>query len=89
LAPPEWGGGLDSEQMEAVSQVAKRRHGEPFALEPVAVELVEAVLCAFFKVSKEARSSWRGVSLAVATTLCDDPVSHGRLEALWGRLAGN
>jgi hypothetical protein len=73
-------------QVSAVREVARRRRGEPFSLEPVAVEMVEAVLRTLLGAPGGEEQSWRNVSLAVATTLCEHPASERRLRALWERL---
>jgi len=83
LLPP--GADCWSEEDRAVIRVARRYRGQPFGLNPVAVELVLEVACAFFRVREVDRDHWRGLSEAVAATLCEDPVCHSRLESLWQR----
>jgi hypothetical protein len=73
-------------QLSAVRKVAQRRRGEPFALEPVAVEMIEAVLRTLLGAPAGEEQAWRTVSQAVATTLCEHPASEKRLRALWERL---
>ena len=73
-------------QVSAVREVARRRRGEPFALEPVAVEMIEAVLRNLLGAPAGEEQAWRTVSRAVAETLCEHPASEKRLRALWERL---
>jgi hypothetical protein len=80
IAPSEW---LRGQGLEAVSAVARRHRGEPFALDPIAVELVEALLGLLLGRARDGASPWQRMSVAVAETLCDDPVANGRLESLW------
>lgn len=77
----------DTADMEAVEQVARRRRGQPFALDPVVVELVEAMLQAEFHVKPNASEVWSGMSLQLAQTLFEDPLSRHRLKTLWARLS--
>jgi hypothetical protein len=86
LADSDSGAALDDADREALLEVARRHRGEPFALEPVAVALVHAVLLTHFQGPSGSSEFWRGVSLPIAGTLCDDPVMRGRMEALWDRL---
>jgi hypothetical protein len=74
-------------QASAVREVARRRRGEPFSLDPVAVEMVEAVLQTLLGAPSGEEHAWRTVSRAVAETLCEHPASEKRLRALWERLA--
>jgi hypothetical protein len=76
----------NDEQVSALREVARRRRGEPFSLEPVAVEMVEAVLRTLLGAPSGEEQAWGTVSRAVAETLCDHPASEKRLRALWERL---
>ncbi len=77
---------LDPGSRRALEEVAARHRGEPFSVEPVAVELVAAVLHSQGKASSNSADAWRSVAFQVARTLCEDPTSRGRLETFWGRL---
>ena len=84
------GGELDPEDMAALQRVAEKWRGEPFVFEPVAVELVQAVLSRqFIRGSGSAKGvgALQTMSKQVATTLFDDPVSRQRLESLWQHLS--
>lgn len=77
---------LDDADQEALAQVAGHHLGEPLTLEPVAVELVEAVLILHFQGLADAPAFWRHVAVQVAETLLGDPVMQRRLEELWRNL---
>ncbi|HUT09710.1 MAG TPA: hypothetical protein VMY42_04380 [Thermoguttaceae bacterium] len=61
---------------------------KPLTLEPVGVELVEAVLRNHFPTQPHASQLWQAINVRIALTLLEDPVSRERLEALWIRLGG-
>ncbi|MGE0482447.1 MAG: hypothetical protein AB7Q17_18470 [Phycisphaerae bacterium] len=64
--------------------VAERRSGEPFGLEPVGVELVQAALRTGLGESPAAGAP--ALAAAVAKTLFDDARARARLEQLWHAL---
>jgi len=78
---------LDPQQMEAIREVARRHPGKGLVLEPVVVELVEAVVRVQFRGLAEGSPIWQEASCQIAQTLFDDPVARGRLEALWKNLS--
>jgi hypothetical protein len=58
-------------------------------LEPVAIELVYAVLEGHFVVGASvAGEFWRTAAGHIAQTLLDDPGAKARLERFWTRLGG-
>jgi len=76
---------LDRGEIERFLQVARRHRGQPLAADPVAGELVFAVLARHF--AGEFREEfWRAAAARIARTLLDDPVAKARLERFWGRL---
>jgi hypothetical protein len=77
----------DPAALEALSLVAARHRGRPLELQPVAVDLVHAVLSAQFPGQFGDAAGARELSAEIARTLFDDPPSRHRLEALWSRLA--
>ena len=77
---------LDDADREALAQVAGHHCGEPLTLDPVTVELVEAVLNVHFQGLADAPEFWHHVSVQVAETLLGDPVMQRRLEELWRNL---
>ncbi len=80
------GADLDDAEKADLTKVVQRHRAEPFALEPIAVELVYAVLRGHFQQNSSSSEFWRGVAAQVAQSLFDDPVAHDRLEAFWRRL---
>ncbi|HWA97557.1 MAG TPA: hypothetical protein VG713_03670 [Pirellulales bacterium] len=66
-------------------EVARAHAGEPFTVEPIAVDLVRAAL------RSQMNAGWspalEGASKCIAVSLCDDPTSRQRLERLWSTLS--
>lgn len=79
---------LTDGEMEALKDVARRYPGQLFSLEPVAIDLVEAMLHQQFPVRPESAEKWRAIATQVAQTLCEDRNSYERLRNLWKRLSG-
>ena len=73
---------LRPEELESLLQVARRHRGIPFALEPVAIDLIDALLTVRF--TKDGFKP--DMAREIATSLFDAPVSNERLESLWQRL---
>jgi hypothetical protein len=76
-------GFVEPADVEALEAVARKLAGRPFALEPVAVELVFAMIEVQFHKAGIPADTLRTMAEQIATTLYDDPVSRQRLEALW------
>src|SRR5687768_11543543 len=70
--------------VDALRAVVRRHRSAPFALDPMAVEMVEILLRSYF-----GAGDWSGPSLQIARTLFEDPVGRERMERLWNQLAGN
>lgn len=77
---------LSDRDREALLEVARRHPDQPFALEPVGVELVQAMLGAYFDVRGDSPEPWRSMARPIAQSLCSDPELERRLVALWARL---
>ena len=78
---------LDAAEMAALLDVARRHAGAALSLEPVAVDLVQALLQVRFA-SLVTEAEFRlAAATRIATTLWDDPPSHDRLEVFWNRLS--
>lgn len=73
-------------ELAALKELAQRRRDERFDVEPIGVEMVEAVLAADFSALVPSREAWSQMTRAIAHTLCDDPISRQRLEDIWHRL---
>jgi hypothetical protein len=86
LEDSEAGMPLEGADKEALLQVAQRHRQEPFSLEPIVVELVQAVLRTHFDKRSDSSEFWGVVSAQIAQTLFEDPVASPRLERLWRRL---
>ena len=78
---------MDPADLDALRQVAQHYRGQPLVLEPITVELVEAVLGVQFPDRPQASPSWKAMSESIAQSLFDDPASRQRLEGIWTRLA--
>jgi len=74
--------------VEALRAVAARHREEPFALEPMAVEMVSAVLRSWFKGWNPSAEAFGGMSREIARTLYEDPAGRERLRRLWNHLVG-
>lgn len=74
------------EDLAALREVARRHSGRLFGLEPVAVEMVEAVLRDQLE-HLRTHQSRRAMVVEIATTLYEDQDSHDRLLALWNQLS--
>ncbi|MEX2138939.1 MAG: hypothetical protein WD894_06730 [Pirellulales bacterium] len=74
------------ESLDELLELARRRRGEAFLLDPIAVELVQTVLGMPFRALVASDDQWLSMTRQVAETLCDDPTSYDRLNSLWRRL---
>lgn len=86
LAPEDGKAGEAGEERQLLLEVARRRRGEPFSIDPAGFELVEAVLRSCFGKLRSGPALHQAMSREVARSLCEDPVQKERLEALWARL---
>jgi hypothetical protein len=77
---------LEPAEREGLLDVARRHSGRELALEPVALELVQAVLRPVVPDSWADGRLWRSLTFQVATTVFEDPQCRRRLEALWSGL---
>ena len=80
------GGQLDPAIQQALEAVARRHRGRPLIVDPVAVELVEAVLKTQLDDPALLAAPLRAMALRIAGTLCEDPLMNERLQAFWDRL---
>jgi hypothetical protein len=67
-------------------EVARRHAGRPLVVDPILVELVEAMLVSQFKQAGP-RDNWTEIARQVAERLFEDPPSEKRLHELWQRLS--
>lgn len=66
--------------------VANRRKELPLTLEPVVVEMVQAVLGNEFAGIENDPVRFRAMTVEIARALMDDPAAQQRLEAMWTKL---
>lgn len=72
--------------LESLLAIARRHAGSPLTLEPIAVELVEAVLTEALGWGWQRPEQWRPLSRQLAQTVINDGRSFERMERLWRRL---
>lgn len=72
----------------ALQGVADRRRGLTLQLDPVAVELVEALLGDHLRIWLKSPEAWRSMTTEIAQALLDHPASQARLQSLWSQLTG-
>jgi len=82
-------GFVEPSDVQPLLDVARSLASVPFVLEPVAVELIHAVLQVQFQKAGLDAEQVRAMARQIATTLCDDPTSRSRLENLWKSLVDN
>lgn len=75
-----------AEGLRALRQAAVRHPGAAFSLEPVAVELVRAVVGPAYRKLAGSEEAWQVMTQKIAQTLFDDLRTRRRLEILWQRL---
>jgi hypothetical protein len=78
----------DPADLAVLREVAARLRGAPFALDPVVVELVRALLRRQLASLWSSEDQLNGVAAQIATTLFENPETNERLEKLWTRLTG-
>jgi hypothetical protein len=86
LSAPLPPGPLRDSEWQALLEVARRHRGQALVLEPVAIDLVQAMLRTRFDRLQLPDDSWQHMSREIATTLLDDPQTHSRLERFWSQL---
>ena len=85
---------VSKEEFNALKEVARRHQDKALELEPVVVDLVDALLKLHFAEHPNAHSgasppdvhSRREMSREIATSLFDAPESQQRLHSLWAKL---
>ena len=73
-------------EWEALRQVAQRHMNVALSLDPVAIQLVTAILVTRFHDVACPDELWQTLARQIAETLWEDPTSQTRLHALWARL---
>ena len=76
----------DAAVTAAMEEVARRHAGQPLVLEPVGIELIEALLVAQFPLFASRDTLRNRAAKAIAQSLLADPTARVRLENLWASL---
>lgn len=79
-------GGVDRDVLIALREVANRHRGLPFCLDPIACELVRAVLKGNFPGPAD-HPPFVQMFRQIALTLFEDPNTCERLQEFWTRLS--
>lgn len=77
---------VTAEEVAALADVARRHGAAPFVNDPIAVDLVEAIIQANYGHLRRPPEIWRSTAVRIAAVLCDSPAARARLENLWARL---
>ncbi len=86
LSNSEAEGEVTAEEIAALQSVAKRHGNVSLTFEPIAIELVEAIISVNYGHLQRSDEVWKGAANKVAQLLFDAPEAHARLENLWHRL---
>jgi hypothetical protein len=78
----------DPGDLVVLKDVARRHPRAPFALDPVVVQLVRALLGRQLAGLWTSEDHLNAVSAQIAETLFENPETNERLEKLWTRLIG-
>ncbi len=87
LLTPGPAGEATAADLDALREVERRHRGEPFSLEPICVEMAEAILRSYFNPSGKSEEPWRLLSPQIARSLYQNPAAQERLRAVWQQLA--
>ena len=87
LAAAEQDAAFNPADVAALREVVRQHSGIPISLEPVAIDLVLALLTTHFRSTARPPEFWQALAKRIATTLWDDPPSQTRLQRLWSRLS--
>jgi hypothetical protein len=77
---------ITAEEIGALREVARRLGATPLSLDPVAVELVEAIINVNYGQLHRSPEVWHAVAVRIATVLYESPAARTRLENLWLQL---
>ncbi len=69
--------------------IAQRHAGDVLTLDPILIELIEALLETHVPLLARSATLRSKVARSVSQTLFDNPVCRGRLELLWSQLLDN
>jgi hypothetical protein len=77
---------VTAEEVAALGEVARRHGNVPLAYDPIAVDLVEAIIQVNYGHMKRPPEIWRSTAVRIAAVLFESPAARARLENLWARL---
>jgi len=80
---------IDPNEMKALQEVVRHYQGKPLTLQPIAEELVGAVLRSHFPAQCKSDEFRAALSAEIAQSLMEDPLAQDRMAALWHRLGGD
>jgi hypothetical protein len=86
LAAMDVGQVVDDAERQVLREVVERHSGAELCLEPIAEELVSAILTVRFRCLDYPAGVWKSMAPQIARILWEDPASRARLLALWTRL---
>ena len=75
-----------AEEIAALREVAVRFGPCPLNFEPIAIELVAAIINVNYGGLYRTPDVWRAIALKIASALYESPAARSRLENLWRRL---
>ena len=81
-------GSLDEPLLVSLVEVARRHQGRPLTLDPVLVDLFQAIVRINLSHLAGKNADWQAMSRQIAATLWEDEPSQARLERFWNRLSG-
>jgi hypothetical protein len=81
------GGSPDEPLMASLVEVARRHQGRPLSLDPVLVDLIQAIVRINLSHLAGRDADWHAMSRQIAATLWEDQRSQERLERFWTRLS--
>ncbi|MCE9527088.1 MAG: hypothetical protein K8R36_13660 [Planctomycetales bacterium] len=81
------GGSPDEPLMASLMEVARRHQGRPLSLDPVLVDLIQAIVRINLSHLAGRDADWRAMSRQIAATLWEDQPAQERLERFWTRLS--
>lgn len=87
LAGGKSAGHFDADDLPELALVARRHAGAPLSLDPVTVDIVQALLGRVFQSLAGSPEAWRRMTAATAETLYEDPIARQRLELLWQQIS--
>jgi hypothetical protein len=77
---------VTSEEVAALRDVARRHGPRPLVLDPIAIDLVQALILVNYGALRRPPEVWQATAAKIATLLFDSPTTRARLENLWARL---